>query len=1052
MIFLSFLIVVFAILTIYFGTSSAAILSSELKSHTSGNNYDITAIYKLKKTNDTNCHVIDGLFVSCRPHINQYEVEIKLGKNAIGMPIAYDGEVLNFRNKDFEFIADGSNENMYKYIKDDRKYYWLMDHSQISDSEYDEDIGPSSLSSTPYTFASITNTGDEILSINWKSSHTTQVCISVSYVLKNIYYCTMSLEIIDKDDLSVVVSYSLEQTNENLKTLVFRTNETFWKNVEYELRLHIHNSFQVDKCIGLKRIVQCLKPNEYEEVYTGIPMKTVPSQPGIYPFEGRTNLNFHAATEQTCNNGGIYVNNKCACPPGFRGDNCTKACGPNKYGKDCSGMCSTKEEECKGMIMCTDFFKCECSTGYTGEFCEYECPRGYYGFGCKQTCSENCLSGECNIFTGTCTKGCKNGYIMPNCIERYPWLLTAPKLISSDMDSMTLNLDLSQDNIGGGREKKPTYYQIMYKADSSESEFQYTDMKNMRKEKNITEIIDGLKLGTLYIVGAVLISEDGNFNEEIKTSLYATTCEEPKNISYELKLSNNELNSISATWKKHNRRSENECKINYYNLTLFLNDKTVSENKLGIDSNVYNFTKLIPGYLYTVQIKAHTALGLIESKEMAHMSTKPHGDIMLTNIVGKVDDFNKSIRLKWELVDSNMKAPLAYTIKYKANRYFSCSRRIVESNWTIVNVYNRFEYEILDLVPNTQYIVNVEPSINSESQENTIFVKTPLSTPNLAPVMNENQSIYVTNQTAKFKWNFDKNDCTKLNGFFSGYHLILKNLNYDTETVNDTKKNTVEYVDLDPDTNYEIQIYITTNNGFDPNYMLSVPFKTKSKFLSPVDDLTVYKKDSRHRAVSLRWGYPEDADVQGFMITITKDNVLTTFKEIRANKEKCTGWPNFYCTTVSSLMPKDQYTFMVKAVSEDYPEGGLPASVSCNFIDGFSDEPGNLRATRVGSNNITLEWDIPWIFNGVLKSFIVNMEEITALDMETCCASLPDVEINVTQEIPTYNCTLTNLKSGSTYSIGVLSKTSWYGQANRIFVTTLANSTREISTTTEMAL
>lgn len=59
----------------------------------------------------------------------------------------------------------------------------------------------------------------------------------------------------------------------------------------------------------------------------------------------------------------------------------------------------------------------------------------------------------------------------------------------------------------------------------------------------------------------------------------------------------------------------------------------------------------------------------------------------------------------------------------------------------------------------------------------------------------------------------------------------------------------------------------------------------------------------------------------------------------------------------------------------------------------------------VDSQHITLEWDIPWIFNGLLKSFIVNTEEISSSDTD-CCDSKPDVEIPVIEEMPTYNYTV----------------------------------------------
>jgi len=46
--------------------------------------------------------------------------------------------------------------------------------------------------------------------------------------------------------------------------------------------------------------------------------------------------------------------------------------------------------------------------------------------------------------------------------------------------------------------------------------------------------------------------------------------------------------------------------------------------------------------------------------------------------------------------------------------------------------------------------------------------------PNLTPVISENNSWYITNQSAYFNWKINSAECSKLNGFFRGYQIILK--------------------------------------------------------------------------------------------------------------------------------------------------------------------------------------------------------------------------------------------------------------------------------------
>ncbi|XP_050427288.1 uncharacterized protein LOC126837427 [Adelges cooleyi] len=261
---------------------------------------------------------------------------------------------------------------------------------------------------------------------------------------------------------------------------------------------------------------------------------------------------------------------------------------------------------------------------------------------------------------------------------------------------------------------------IMYVRVSSEGNVQYTNIKYIQQNiSNITDTINGLAFDTLYRVGVVLLSEDGNFNEEIKTAQYMTTCYEPVDVIYDLMLHSNDPKTITATWKKHTRRNETECKI-YYHLTLKFNHTIVSENQISEVPNMVNFTNVLPGYLYTVEIRAYTALGAINLTEVAHTSTEPNkGNIIIRNIIGKADAFNQSVRLTWELANSLIGDSINYTIKYK-------------------------------------------------------------------------------------------------------------NLENDTQTVDDTEINTKEYVNLNPNTKYEIQIYIKNNNGYNPDYMLAIPFKMKA--------------------------------------------------------------------------------------------------------------------------------------------------------------------------------------------------------------------------------
>lgn len=70
---------------------------------------------------------------------------------------------------------------------------------------------------------------------------------------------------------------------------------------------------------------------------------------------------------------------------------------------------------------------------------------------------------------------------------------------------------------------------------------------------------------------------------------------------------------------------------------------------------------------------------------------------------------------------------------------------------------------------------------------------------------------------------------------------------------------------------------------------------------------------------------------------------------------------------------------------------------------------------------MNIQWDIPWIFNGVLKTFIINIEEIASVDMSKCCVSARSIEIEINEELPSYNYTVISFTLNDT-----ILQSNWY--------------------------
>lgn len=66
---------------------------------------------------------------------------------------------------------------------------------------------------------------------------------------------------------------------------------------------------------------------------------------------------------------------------------------------------------------------------------------------------------------------------------------------------------------------------FIFKPALNESEYQYTEFKEIKGQNSVTEIIDDLQPGIAYSFGVVLISEDGNYNnDDIVMVNYSTLC------------------------------------------------------------------------------------------------------------------------------------------------------------------------------------------------------------------------------------------------------------------------------------------------------------------------------------------------------------------------------------------------------------------------------------------------------------------------------------------------------------------------------------------------
>lgn len=1069
--------------------------------------HDITTIYRLGAIDSsTGCATkqIGNLItyyraptLNCpwalRSWVRLCSVEIHSRTNAIGIPLSIDKIIYDNNNSTSNDVLQINFAEFYKYgfIQNNSRMnvyfdsnYWKQSTIGSMGEECNLDSGTPSTYTTNYTEYSLNeciktleykyeshfypyyrsdNIHQTFLTVHWKPIKK-QSCISITYFHNLDSDMEIIMSIFNEND--TIINSPILEKHDSLTTLKV-DNMALIQDQNYKISLkrkygnrhnyHGYNSNFVN-WFKLFRITQC--PDNDEEEVRVLSMNNTDNywckSLELSNVLGNDNTSvcdkMTTSSTKSCLNGGFMVSTRstCVCPPGFKGEFCEIGCGSNYYGADCKGVCSMHTDKmCRGLLMCTKLYGCTCPPGLTGPLCNIDCTRGTYGADCKQTCSSKCRNNKCDQYTGVCYQGCSEGYLPPYCLQKYPYLISPPTLLSDKYEAIEMEINFKPDNVkGGDKNIKLKYYQIFYKS-IIEKEFTKSEIK-LINETSTTDILHDLEADTTYTIGVMVITSDGNFNrEDIVFNQYKTSCIQPNITDYNIQLISG-INSVNIRWDKiHLNRLE--CNIIEYMLTLTFNQSKnqvtgIEEIKSSSNSG-HSIEDLYPGYNYSIFLTPKTNRGLlISSPTYSFTPLITRNDVIIKDLVATSID--NTIKISWKLENANQQdtivvnEPFTYVVRYKLQRILSCSLEKLENNWTSIKIFNRTNYEIFDTIPNSQYCIQVTVANDEENtqRETQIYALTPASSPKTEPIFDLEHPMYVTNDSVFLQWKIDPINCSKLNGFLSTFYIELKDKGSDTLEILETKTNSINIKKLKSNNYYEVKVFIKTHIGYNLEHYLFTNFTTKSRYLEPVSDLVAYKKSLKYQLVGLRWYYSEDANLDGFIVSINEDAFGNANNISVISPTKCSAWPEYYCHTYHNLSPINNFTFKIKPKSFDYPEGGHESSISFNLDDELPDSPKNLKIIDIGNTFMTLQWDIPWIFNGVLKMYIINVEEISYKDMKLY-SGIGTIELPIYEELPSYNYTVKNLNPESTYSIGILSVSTslWYSFPIKIQAKTLSD-------------
>jgi len=97
--------------------------------------------------------------------------------------------------------------------------------------------------------------------------------------------------------------------------------------------------------------------------------------------------------------------------------------------------------------------------------------------------------------------------------------------------------------------------------------------------------------------------------------------------------------------------------------------------------------------------------------------------------------------------------------------------------------------------------------------------------------------------------------------------------------------------------------------------------------------------------------------------------------------------------------------------------GGNFGAVTLFFFHTAPLSPSDICVVNQTQTNLTIEWGPPDLLNGVLRSFLVTIEEIESFNSSACCEYFPIQEVAVQSEKMNYRLEVSFTEDKNTYCL-----------------------------------
>ncbi|PSN41352.1 hypothetical protein C0J52_10389 [Blattella germanica] len=398
------------------------------------------------------------------------------------------------------------------------------------------------------------------------------------------------------------------------------------------------------------------------------------------------------------------------------------------------------------------------------------------------------------------------------------------------------------------------------------------------------------------------------------------------------------------------------------------------------------FTDLLSGQQFNVRVRAVTIDGPMPFSDFLVVTTKDEvpGEVFNLKLVSKTSD---NLEISWLPPLFTAGKIQGYKVTYQCQSLLACKEENCSYSSGMIEVTNN-STNLHGLLPFAKYLISVSAKAASWGPAAHLLTATETTVPQISP--ESNSVSHRTNSSLMIHWSYPTN-CSHFNGFVYGYRYEF----YGSDNVILKEKN------------------ITNDN--------KETFTGLSPTPGPVKELTVYKRG--RRMLGFRWAAPEATygDIESFTVTYKREGYEAVSSVLQPRY--CTAWPKLYCHSFNNLHPDTEYTLMVQARNNEVAEDGEASTITTITKEYAPQAPSFIRVESQTQTDIALEWGLPNMVNGVLRSFLVNVEETDSYNVSACCQYFPLQEVPVRFEQEKYRLQFTGLQPASTYTVSVSAKT-----------------------------